>query len=437
MIFNAFYAAMTSHPHAFLRLVDIEGHSSAPQRYHLSPIQATEIGRDPYCQIILNSQRYGIVSRRHVGIYPHDTGHSWEIADLGSANGTFINGNRLTGSQRLRTGDRFMLGQNGPEFVFELEFPSTPPSNPVTFTQLFPIFSTGQDLTRKAYLIPASLTAIVVVLLFLVQQAPGLFNVILGSYLAGIAYYYVYQLCGKHKPAWLLCGCALFTAVFAVPCVKVFGGFFYGILTGSIPDLNFFTTLLKETLGTGLLEELIKILPVLLLWAWSCFHSSVPLKTRLGLIEPLDGIVLATASAVGFILIETLGFYVPTTIQSAAGAATAAGHLAGLQLLIPRVLGSVSGHMAYSGYLGYFVGLSLLKPYQRWKILATGYISSACLHGLWNATSTYLFNQVSPLAGFISLALIGVLSYAFLAAAILKARALSPTRSENFATRFR
>jgi RsiW-degrading membrane proteinase PrsW (M82 family) len=34
------------------------------------------------------------------------------------------------------------------------------------------------------------------------------------------------------------------------------------------------------------------------------------------------------------------------------------------------------------------------------------------------------------------LVVVGVLSYAFLMAAILKARALSPTRSQNFATRF-
>jgi RsiW-degrading membrane proteinase PrsW (M82 family) len=33
------------------------------------------------------------------------------------------------------------------------------------------------------------------------------------------------------------------------------------------------------------------------------------------------------------------------------------------------------------------------------------------------------------------LAIVGVSSYAFLAAAILKARALSPTRAQNFATR--
>jgi RsiW-degrading membrane proteinase PrsW (M82 family) len=96
-------------------------------------------------------------------------------------------------------------------------------------------------------------------------------------------------------------------------------------------------------------------------------------------------------------------------------------------LLIPRILGSVAGHMAYSGYFGYFIGLSVLKPRSFWQILGVGYLSAAGLHALWNAT------------GFLSslvLAVVGVLSYAFLAAAILKARALSPTREHNFATRF-
>ncbi|MEW5856982.1 MAG: PrsW family intramembrane metalloprotease, partial [Cyanobacteriota bacterium] len=46
---------------------------------------------------------------------------------------------------------------------------------------------------------------------------------------------------------------------------------------------------------------------------------------------------------------------------------------------------------------------------------------------LWNATGA-----VSGLL----LAVVGIVSYAFLTAAILKARALSPTRNSNFATRF-
>jgi len=55
-------------------------------------------------------------------------------------------------------------------------------------------------------------------------------------------------------------------------------------------------------------------------------------------------------------------------------------------LLIPRILGSAAGHMAYSGYLGYFIGLSALKPRKRWPILGVGYFSASALHALWNAS---------------------------------------------------
>jgi RsiW-degrading membrane proteinase PrsW (M82 family) len=59
--------------------------------------------------------------------------------------------------------------------------------------------------------------------------------------------------------------------------------------------------------------------------------------------------------------------------------------------------------------------------------LLIGYLTAAGLHALWNATGA-----VSGLL----LAVVGIVSYAFLTAAILKARALSPTRNSNFATRF-
>jgi RsiW-degrading membrane proteinase PrsW (M82 family) len=57
-----------------------------------------------------------------------------------------------------------------------------------------------------------------------------------------------------------------------------------------------------------------------------------------------------------------------------------------LQLLIPGILGSAAGHMAQSGYSGYFIGLSALKPRKRWLILGVGYFSASALHALWNAS---------------------------------------------------
>jgi len=72
--------------------------------------------------------------------------------------------------------------------------------------------------------------------------------------------------------------------------------------------------------------------------------------------------------------------------------------------------------------LGYFIGLSALKLRKRWPILSLGNFSKAAIHALSNASGA-----ASVLLG----ALVGVLSYAFLVVAILKARALSGHRQLN------
>ena len=81
--------------------------------------------------------------------------------------------------------------------------------------------------------------------------------------------------------------------------------------------------------------------------------------------------------------------------------------------------------MAYSGYFGYFIGLGALKPEKRWPIFAVGYVSAALLHALWNSSSA---------VGTWFQLLVGVLTWICLAAGILKARQLSPSRAQNFAT---
>ncbi|MDJ1183369.1 PrsW family glutamic-type intramembrane protease [Roseofilum casamattae] len=428
-------------PQGYLKLVSGRDSQVSSPSYPLFKYEELIVGRDPSCQIPLDAHQYTMVSRKHAALHFRDPSTGWEIRDLGSANGTYVNRNLVRGYRPLSPGDRIMLGTNGP--VMELELPPEPnqvsssasaPTQSVTITQLFPIVSTGRELASKAYLIPASFTALVAVLLFFLR-VPELFNLVLGGYLAAIAYTYIYQLCGKHKPWWLLLGSTLWTLLLAIPLVQLLAPIFYGGLAGWATGDQFFPTLVRQTLGTGLLEELIKAIPIFLILLWGKVRFFSPRQTW-GVREPLDGILIGSASAVGFTLIETLGLYVPSQIESITAISSLdTGQLAGLQLLIPRLLGSVSGHLAYSGYFGYFIGLGILKPKQRWPILAVGYGSASLLHGLWNTTGTVVASQVSLFAGLISLACIGVLSYAFLAAAILKARALSPTRSQNFATR--
>jgi len=441
---------------AFLQQISLNG-AGVFASYPLHAETAIVIGRDPRCQIILDSQIHGGVSRQHAKIClsPDDC---WQICDLTSANGTFVNGQRLQGCRLLQQGDRITLAQDV-QFVFELEVALPPGSdvnlphgsfaatrkppdvNPlmdqsidpletVTFSQLFPIVSTGRDLTRKAYLIPGILTVGFVVMMFISVGEPLVFNLLLALYIAGGAYYFIYLLCGKHKPWWLLVGTALTTVLLVTsPVLDLFVFVFRELLPGEIPQdstsENFLILLARMFFGAGLMEELLKALPVFMVYGWGRTLRS-PRREQIGIWEPLDGILVGTASAVGFTLLETLGQYVPeivnsVSLQSGEGAAL------GVQLLIPRVLGSIFGHMAYSGYFGYFIGLSVLKPRRRWQILGVGYLTAASLHALWNATG---------LINFFMLAVIGITSYAFLAAAILKARALSPNRSQNFATRF-
>jgi RsiW-degrading membrane proteinase PrsW (M82 family) len=269
-----------------------------------------------------------------------------------------------------------------------------------------------------------------VVMLFIAIGNPPIFNLLLASYLAIAAYYFIYQLCGKRKPWWVMVSTGATTILLLIsPALDGFTLIFHKLLPGdptNADSVNFIVKLIKMFFGAGLMEELLKALPILLLlWFGTTLRS--PWRERLGVWEPLDGILVGAASAVGFALMETLGVYIPATYHSALGAGQEAAQLAGLQLLIPRVLGLVAGHMAYSGYLGYFVGLSMLRRNQRWLILGVGYLSASLLHTLWNAAGL-----LSP----VFLALVGVGSYACLGAAILKARTLSPTRSQNFATRF-
>lgn len=448
------------------------------------------IGRDPAsCQLVLNIN-YNTVSRRHASIRPTmppppaGIPPAWEICDLNSANGTFINGQQLRGCRQLQHGDRIILGNNGPEFLFQYQQPNVPnpplnyspteplspssypvtpplpvstPANGLSMTQLFPILSTGKDLKTKAFLVPGILMTIFVVGMFASIGSPGLFNLLLALAIASGGYYFVYQLCGKVKPWWWLISAALLTCLLLIfnfnvgssaepRIIGIWGlinWIYRDILPGDVFGLrqgnpsfstnliaNIFgrdsypTALITNFFGAGLAEELLKSIPIFV----AAFVGSQYRSQRLGVWEPLDGILIGAASAVGFTLLETLGQYVPNIVSDLAPRAGAgAAQLVGLQLLIPRVLGSVAGHMAYSGYFGYFIGLSIIRPAHRWQILAIGYLFASVLHALWNSASTL---------GEIVQVLVGIISYMFLTAAILKARALSPNRSQNFATRF-
>jgi hypothetical protein len=72
------------------------------------------LGRSRQCDIVLNDPN---VSRRHAELRPR--GGSWVLTDLGSTNGSRVNGRRLEGPEVLKPGDEVELGAT--VLTFELE----------------------------------------------------------------------------------------------------------------------------------------------------------------------------------------------------------------------------------------------------------------------------------------------------------------------------
>lgn len=73
------------------------------------------LGRSAGCQVPLRSVADTVVSKRHARITFDDKGRA-TLTDLGSRNGTYLNGNPVQGEERIKPGDRVMLGWQGPMF---------------------------------------------------------------------------------------------------------------------------------------------------------------------------------------------------------------------------------------------------------------------------------------------------------------------------------
>ena len=69
------------------------------------PAGATIVGRDLTCALRLEDEG---ISRRHLSLVR--SGDDVFVEDLGSANGTALNGEPLAGTARLRDGDTLELG---------------------------------------------------------------------------------------------------------------------------------------------------------------------------------------------------------------------------------------------------------------------------------------------------------------------------------------
>lgn len=416
------------------------------------------------------------VSRHHAGLSVLEHG-GVEVVDLDSTNGTFIlrNGTRARIAQPtfLQGGDEIAFGElvvtlstlleiadhietrrkaaeareraparpsphgdgplsapseQGPQ---DAERRSSRPTSPdrSRLREFVPLIDAFQRMKDRGLLFPVVGFGLLVRMLWLTLFEGDYFNFInllCGSLTVG-AFFVVYRLCGKHKPLWVIAAVMgaewlILEVLFSTVLAPIFRPAFMATWSSSASVLYRF---FYHFSGAGLLEELTKMIPVFVIIVVTN-RTERKDTARWGVTEPLDAVVYACAAATVFVLVETVGEYVPREIQSTlvnTEGDLGLSVLAGLQLGIARTLNSLPGHLAYSGYFAYFVGLGLLRPLERTRLWVGGWVVASVIHGLGNAVEVLWLRT--------GIALTALL---FLFAVIINARKLSPTRSQNFAT---
>ena len=82
------------------------------------------VGRHPASDLRFDAERELDVSARHAAILQQDT--RWLVRDLGSRNGTLVNGHKISGDVRLDDTDQIQFGAHGPTVEFRLVADSVP-----------------------------------------------------------------------------------------------------------------------------------------------------------------------------------------------------------------------------------------------------------------------------------------------------------------------
>lgn len=100
--------------------LEITSGARAGQRERIDASPAT-IGRHPLCELRFDARQDLDVSTRHAEL--RATGDGWTVTDLGSTNGTWVNGERIAAPRALRDGDVLAFGEQGPRATVRLTTP--------------------------------------------------------------------------------------------------------------------------------------------------------------------------------------------------------------------------------------------------------------------------------------------------------------------------
>ncbi len=92
------------------------------EEFPLAHIKELVFGRDPSATVKYDPDRDDLVGRQHARVAQDTTDPTqFNITDLNSRNGTYLNKQRIVGTMRIAPGDLIQLGPGGPEVQFEIE----------------------------------------------------------------------------------------------------------------------------------------------------------------------------------------------------------------------------------------------------------------------------------------------------------------------------
>ncbi len=363
--------------------------------------QTVTIGRDKSNHIVFDGPDNSMVSREHAIIQQREQDGEWVLIDK-STNGTMVNGKKKKNETAVITnGDIISFKKDRKDMKIEItdsirqvnhnesEMLHTTPS----YTKIVPTARAGflADTLSQPFIIPGVFTIIIGVLLFVLlfagldepeQAYFSYYQNILGIYLGAMMLFFVRAVSGANIPIWFILGIFLFTVfiiVIEIPFALLAIIFRPYVIESFMGSDLFFQQLLGHFVGAGLLEELFKSIPLwfIILLGPNLSNLNLPgfIKNK---VNPTIAILIGTASAVAFIVIETLGQYVPD-IDDPYDLAY------GLMLLIPRFITGLAGHVSWSGIFAYFIALGFYYKKVNMIYPLIGWFLASILHGLWNS----------------------------------------------------
>jgi len=270
----------------------------------------------------------------------------------------------------------------------------------ISRAELLPFLTSFRELRHRPFLWPGTVLAVFTTALLLfaaMNNETGFFWCLAGLISLGNLFL-IYLWCGKKMP---------FPYMLAIAVGALF------LDAALTPLIISAEGVLPSLIAPGIVEEAVKILPVVFVLAAGLLLSH-RLQREYGLREPLDGIILAAASATGFAFLETMFVYVPKY---------------GALISAPRLLVNVFSHIAYAGAFGYFIGLAALRHRRAIPAViavAIGFLLANVLHDLWDAMRFYGGGLaiISPIHEVVT----AIICFIVLGSLIMKAREMSPER---------